>query len=38
MTSPPFRVETVPVRRTGRGPVVIAALAMTLVVASIVKP
>ena len=38
MTSPPFRVETVPVRRTGRGPVVIAALAATLVAASIVKP
>jgi hypothetical protein len=38
MTSPPFRVETVPVRRTGRGPVVIAALAATLVAVSIVKP
>jgi hypothetical protein len=38
MTSPPFRVETVPVRRTGRGPVVIAALAVTLVAVSIVKP
>jgi hypothetical protein len=38
MTSPPFRVETVPVRRTGRGPVVIAAIAATLVAVSIVKP
>jgi hypothetical protein len=38
MTSPPFRVETVPVRRTGRGPVLIAALAATLVAVSIVKP
>jgi hypothetical protein len=38
MTSPPFRVETVPVRRTGRGPLVIAALAATLVAVSIVKP
>jgi hypothetical protein len=38
MTSPPFRVETVPVRRAGRGPVVIAALAATLVAVSIVKP
>lgn len=38
MTSPPFRVEIVPVRRTGRGPVVIAALAATLVAVSIVKP
>jgi hypothetical protein len=37
MTSPPFRVETVPVRRTGRGPVV-AALVLTLVAVSIVKP
>jgi hypothetical protein len=38
MTSPPFRVETVPVRRMGRGPIVIAALAVTLIAASIVKP
>ena len=38
MTSPPIRVETVPVRRTGRWPVVIAALAVTLVAASILKP
>lgn len=38
MTSSPFRVETVPVRRTGRWPVVIAALAVALVVVSIVKP
>ena len=38
MTSPPFRVETVPGRRMGRGPIVIAALAVTLIAASIVKP
>lgn len=38
MTSPPNRVETVPVRRMGRGPVALAALAMTLVAVSIVKP
>lgn len=38
MTSPPTRVETVPVRRMGRGPVALAALTVTLVAVSIVKP
>ncbi len=38
MTSPPFRVETVPVRRSGRGPIIVGALAVTLVAISIVKP
>ncbi len=38
MTSPPYRVETVPVRRMGRGPVTLAALAVTLVAVAILKP
>jgi hypothetical protein len=38
MTSPPVRVETVRVRHAGRGPVAVAALVVTLVAVSIVKP
>jgi len=38
MTSPPFRVETVPVRRASRLPMAVIALAAVMVVASIVKP
>jgi len=38
MTSPPSRVETVRVRRTGRRPLAIAVLVMALVAVSIVKP
>lgn len=38
MTSPPIRVETVRVRNTGRRPMIAAALAVTLVAVSIVKP
>ena len=38
MTSTPTRVETVPVRRMGRGPAALAALAVVLVAASILKP
>jgi hypothetical protein len=38
MTSPPFRVETVPVRRASRLPTAVAALAVVMVVVAIVKP
>jgi len=38
MTSPPFRVETVAVRRANRLPMAVIALAMVMVVVSIVKP
>lgn len=38
MTSPPFRVETVRVRHTGRRPPAIAALVLVLVAVAIVKP
>ena len=38
MTSPPFRVETVPVRRASRLPMAGVALAVVMVVLSIVKP
>jgi len=38
MTSPPFRVETVPVRRPSRLPMAVIALAAVMVVVSIVKP
>jgi hypothetical protein len=38
MTSPPFRVETVPVRRAGRLPTTVAALTVVMVVLSILKP
>lgn len=38
MTSPPFRVETVPVRRGGRLPMAIAGLVVALVAVAIAKP
>jgi len=38
MTSPPFRIETVPVRRASRLPTAVAALSVAMVVLAIVQP